>query len=504
MRNQKRLAILLVFLVLLPFLVLCFYSHPGADDFSDAIQRRDYGFWMTQRDLYLHLTGRIFTSLILTEASPLFRGLLGAYWLVPLLTMSLLFSSLYVLIVVVVGSTWAKGTRLLAAAILLALWMLCNPSVAESVYWFNGLAVYTVPTAVLIFWLATLVRYWQASLEYQSKWLFLNVLLGTCVLWSNEIIALPLLAIVAGISLWEFWRRGPRRLALLGALVWFSLALAVSLLAPGNMARAAIIDVPVSIPKVVFGSVAGTAYLLLNWTSSGVLVAATVLVLPALARLEAVPSPTLRRLASLRPAQLLVASGYVLAMLPLAALPNYWATGGLMPPRARASMYLLFLLGWFAVVLAGLVTVRTAPWLQALAVRRQWPRPAARLLWGWLLINLATDHNLRVTHSNLGRASNNAVIAYRDWLSGAAARYDANLRARYQLLRTSPAERLQVAALLKNARPKTLLYYDITTDSAFGFNRDYALFFYKRAVWTDSDGQGHPPKVYQSSVEDEY
>ena len=50
------------------------------------------------RDLYLHLTGRLSTSEILTEASPLVQGLLGVYWLVPLLTLGLLLSSLYTLL----------------------------------------------------------------------------------------------------------------------------------------------------------------------------------------------------------------------------------------------------------------------------------------------------------------------------------------------------------------------------------------------------------------------
>ena len=68
--TQKRLAVLLVLLVLLPFVVLCFYSHPAADDYADAVQRRKLGFWPMQCDLYFHLTGRVFTSVILTEASP--------------------------------------------------------------------------------------------------------------------------------------------------------------------------------------------------------------------------------------------------------------------------------------------------------------------------------------------------------------------------------------------------------------------------------------------------
>ena len=124
---------------------------------------RELGFWVMQRDLYLHLTGRLFTSVILTEASPLALGLLDAYWLVPLLTLGLLLGSLYALLTVLMGAGWTRATRLLAAAVVLALWLLQNPSVAESVYWFNGLPVYTVPTAVLVFWVAALVRCWQAG-----------------------------------------------------------------------------------------------------------------------------------------------------------------------------------------------------------------------------------------------------------------------------------------------------------------------------------------------------
>ncbi|WP_046246679.1 DUF6056 family protein [Hymenobacter terrenus] len=502
MRNQKRLAVLLVFLTVLPFVVLSFYSHPGADDYSDAVQRRDLGFWITQRDLYLHLTGRLFTSVILTEVSPLARGLLDIYWLVPLLTLGLLLVSLYTLLGALLGAVWSSATRGLTATVLLALWLLQNPSVSESVYWFNGLAVYTLPTVVLVFWLATLVSYWQAEAGYRSRWLFLNLLLGTCLLWSNEIIALPLLAAVAALGLWEWWRRGPRRVALTGMGLWFSVALAVSLFAPGNMARAAIIDVPVSLSWMVAGSIASSGYLLLNWVSSGVLLFSTLLALPALVRVVAVLPPALRRLANQQPAHLLLAGSFLLALLPLAALPSYWATGGLMPPRARASMYLLFLLGWFATVLTGLLVARKATWLQRLSVHPEWSRPITILLWAGLFLNLATDHNLRVAHRDIGRASNNAVLAYHDWVSGSAARYDATLRARYRLLRTIPAQRLQIAALSKAARPQTLLYYDITTDSTHAINRDYALYFHQKAIWAGPGGQEPPPKFYQPPAED--
>ena len=108
--TQKRLAVLLVLLVLLPFVARCFYSHPGADDCSNAVQRRELGFWVMQHDFYLHFTGRLFPFVILTEVSPLVLRLLDVYWLMPLLTLSLLFSSLHALLTLLMGACWVRVT----------------------------------------------------------------------------------------------------------------------------------------------------------------------------------------------------------------------------------------------------------------------------------------------------------------------------------------------------------------------------------------------------------
>lgn len=74
--------------------------------------------------------------------------------------------------------------------------------------------MYTVPTAVLVAWLAALVRYWLAEPRARPAWLALVAALDTLVLWSNEIIVLPLMAAVAALALWQWWRGSPRRVLL--------------------------------------------------------------------------------------------------------------------------------------------------------------------------------------------------------------------------------------------------------------------------------------------------
>ena len=84
--------------------------------------------------MYHNLTGRLFTSVLLTKVSPVAFHQLPWYGLAPAGALLLLGASLYELVSVLVGPAWRWPARLLAAGLLLALWLLQNPSVAESVY----------------------------------------------------------------------------------------------------------------------------------------------------------------------------------------------------------------------------------------------------------------------------------------------------------------------------------------------------------------------------------
>lgn len=62
---------------------------------------------------------------------------------------------------------------------------------------------------------------------------------------------------------------------------------------------------------------------------------------------------------------------------------------------------------------------------------------------------------------------------------------------------------MHMPALAHDARPKSQLYYDFTTDTTSTCDLNCADYFGKKNVWTGPGGQGWPPKVYRPPVEDE-
>ena len=82
------------------------------------------------------------------------------------------------------------------------------------------------------------------------------------------------------------------------------------------------------------------------------------------------------------------------------------------------------------------------------------------------------------------RSQNNVVVAYQDWLGGAAARYDAQLTARYKYLRASPL-REEIVAPLQNP-PRTILFLDLGRNPKGWTNLAYAEFFGKSSIQTSA------------------
>ena len=66
---SKRVLGVICSFALAPFLGLCFFVHPAADDYVFAIMVRDLGFGAAQHDWYTNWTGRFVSTALISMAS---------------------------------------------------------------------------------------------------------------------------------------------------------------------------------------------------------------------------------------------------------------------------------------------------------------------------------------------------------------------------------------------------------------------------------------------------
>jgi hypothetical protein len=139
-----------------------------------------------------------------------------------------------------------------------------------------------------------------------------------------------------------------------------------------------------------------------------------------------------------------------------------WCMGSAIPFRAVNVMLLFFIMDWI-VLLAGVIALLRSFSLEI-------PRPGLVLA---VLVFL-------IFCSNVLMSSNNVKVAWRDLLSGDAARYDRESAQRHAMIRRS--DQADVTVPLLKARPKTLFFNDFKPDPSDWRNTGGARFFRKHSL----------------------
>ncbi|MCB2410423.1 DUF6056 family protein [Hymenobacter lucidus] len=464
-------------LSLLPFVALCWYAHPSADDFLTANDVSKHGHWGYISYMYYHWTGRYTAAALWGLLNPVAYGYITeGYGLVCLLMILLLPVAAYLLFRVLLGEQYKRRYAWLAAGALTALFLFQMPSPAEGFYWITSDYNYMVPACLTLLLLGALVRHANMPAgAARRKWLGVAALLASVVVGGNETNALPLLVGLGSFTLLRCiqQRRIDWEYMLLSAVV--VAACAVAFLAPGNFVRMHEHRQQYTVLQAVDRGALSAYRCLINWLGNGVLLAITVLLAPLSYRLSRVPDLPLNRLAQ-NPL-------FITLLLPVSVIIVFslahYATSTSMPPRSQNVLYLFFLVGWFVNAHAW----ARRYWSRATAPADAVPAYAHWLLVGWVVLAFAVGHRFRARGREKVDNTNNIMLAYQDWLSGAAARYDAQLTARYQYLHSWESANTPdvVVEPLRNPS-KTLLFYDITPTTDDWSNQAYAEFFGKKSI----------------------
>jgi hypothetical protein len=470
-RHQNLLITISLVLVALPFVALSFFNHPALDDFLDAVMVKELGFWSAQKSIYFSHTGRYSTTLLLALVNPLIYGHMENHWWP--VTLGFLVGTLLVLrfyVGLLPGISTMKAWR--GAGVLLGLWLAFAPGQAEGLYWFTGAYTYLATAWLLLLWLGVLVRYVEArrNATPHTVWLLLLIGLTVAVAGSTEPVALPFLVVLlagAGMT-WRYSRH--RWVVVLLACLAFTGSM-ISFAAPGNFVRMGSMGESFGIFKTLLYSGATAGYLLLTWVSNPVLLVVSALLLPSLYRAAQLRDYLLVHLLSRIPAGFL--AGGLALLLAAANCPAYYASGTGLPLRARNTLYLLFLAGWFVVLLM---------WCCRRARQKQFAIPinallSSRLQPFWLALLLLfffSDYNVQTRSHLLGNGSNNVIRAYHQWLSGEAAHFDAELRTRYRKLAAGGPI---VAIVPLHSRPEMLYSFGVADTVNSTVLQNYARYF---------------------------
>ncbi|WP_375443339.1 DUF6056 family protein [uncultured Fibrella sp.] len=455
-----------------PLLALSWFNHPSAaDDYCFADTAVHYGFWQAQKYYYDGWTGRYFSN-FLVHGSPLVWGWYNGFKLIPALMATALVWASYLFISELLHGLVPVATIRRVAALLTGtlffLYMLLLPSVVEAFVWMASITVYTVPTALMLYWGAVLLRWYrQPSGTLHSLTGVWASVLVFLIVGCGETHMLLLISLLLAIIMYHLlfhrfidWR-------LTGLLVVALVSAWLVFRAPGNAVR---MSGGATSGDLVGGLVLSLKWLIRNvpgWFIKTPLLPLAIWwgVIGNTYLYKGGSLPTVFRLPLWYAA--LVVAGLLLATV----LPSFYATQFL-TLRAVNVTYAVFLFGFFYLITSQLMAFS--------AIARVPPSVLPTLTGLWLLSSLFNSQPMKQL--------------YRDLLGGNAATYNREMTARHEYLVTSkPADTLRLAPL--TAYPPSLFLEDVRTDPTHWWNRCQSGYYHHKTIIVDTTLRAPFPRL---------
>jgi len=341
-----------------PYAILAFFTRPSADDYCYAVAVRHLGFFGAQRWSYVNWTGR-YAATALLNLSELTGAIERTYWIYVAGTIALTGAAVRFLLsrlsrAIGCPTDGSFLTSLALALVVLIMSRVSNP--VESFYWLPGAFTYQLGVVCVLVTTGLLLSLIHEPVVPKVEAALLGVL-GIVAVGLAEEFILVMLFIYGLFAVAAFGRRSQSRWLVLALASIVALGGLLSVLAPGNMLRAASEGVTAHLPTTA----ALTAVLkwslpmLLRWLDDVGVVAASLAVVLLLGDRHPEPIPFLpffRRWHPVVRVSSLV--GLVGAVVCLSAFPVAYALR-VAPSQHRMinTAFMLFLYAWLAALLIG-------------------------------------------------------------------------------------------------------------------------------------------------------
>lgn len=455
------LLISLAIVLAIPLVVLAMYNHPSpADDYCFANTSMQYGFWQAQRFYYDGWSGRFFHNFIV-HSSPLTIRWYAGYKVYPVILLALLLVSIYIL-----SSQWlfnlGVGAKLTLASGLFLGFIGTLASLPEFMYWYAGMACYSLSVVLFLFLLAILLVHQRRGFGLLPGFLVIEGLLITGIIGSSETSMVMVMSVIGLISLGELVQQRRISATILTLLGVGAVGCYYLLSAPGNAIRMASNPNSSNIQLTLLSSLRFAIGYLIHQLLSTPILPLSILYIPLAyqqitARSERGPLPSYLRLHP--------ALGFLHGAVTVLVLISLHFYGVGIPPVSRLInlINLVFWLSWLYNLTLLIVSFRDrlpeSSW-------QRFARPVAVLALVWTVISLSTGTVL--------------PVVYGDLVSGRAKEYDLAMKQRYEQLTASGDS----AALLTPlpTYPISLFLEDVKNDPQHLWNRCWADYYHKKTI----------------------
>lgn len=460
----------LLIVAIIPFFLLTFYAHPSADDFSYAAAYRTGDFWGYVTGDYLTWKGRYF-AIFVTVLFHQSGDMIANYKYPLLINLTFIFLAFYYLARSIFEEQASFRQTLFCTLALAVFYIITLPKVSAALYWADGGFQYQVGSVFFLLALAAVLRLYR-TVEGSFITTLASMLFIFAAIGSTEIFMISLSTLVGLIFLYKFFILKENRLA--WSLVLFVTAISSALLvfAPGNTVRMGLASEDskqfwFSIGRSLFHG--GEA--LINWMSQPALWFLTILFIPVALYLIYIKG--IRKDACWT--RFLLILGLLLGQIWVSFFATWWAAATPAPWRTLNVIYLLFLVGWFILVLE-LVAVLTKN-RKLIYIDRVFAIPS-RLL---IIVSLISLVTLLIGKSHIRDAYNDLFVG--------APIYDQFMKNRYAYIRLQKSKagqgRPTVSVKMNRNPPRLLIYTDISRDRSDWRNSSYATYFGLSSIVTE-------------------
>ncbi len=454
------LLLLALFIVFIPYIALCFYAHPIADDYT---YNQSSSFWNGQMQLFLHWNGR-YTANFMIMANPILSHSLTGYRFAALLLLGFIPISIYYLITSLVDSVIAPLTTLFIVLLLEALILSMLPSLPEGIYWYPGSMTYMFGCIVAMFYIGSLIRYYkQIFIINRNIHFSLCVFLLALSVGFNEV--QMILFVFGHVLLWVNIKREKRpestALFMLILCILFSLIMFFS---PGNSGRSSCFSTNHQLVKSLFMTCLQMPRFFFSWVSYAPLLIASILFAPISFKLSK-RSFLFKRMGEFKP---LFLFSLLWVILFLCIFPAYWSTGILGQHRTLNTACFYFILVWF-LFLHAVYSKNNMAEKVTIVLKSKVQISLTLLLIGTLLF------------------SGNSGNALMELTTGKIAAFDEEMNNRYRIIYEAQKSGVKTVTLqaLQN-KPTSLFVLDLQPGCNHWINQQEAQFYGLEKICCDS------------------